>query len=69
MNYKRQYQQPQTDIFERVGGCLLDGLSTTLGSDVAQEEGRAGQASLWDEEDGNGPGNGVFSSGLDDNFN
>ena len=69
MNYKRQYQQPQTDITVVVGGCLLDGLSTTLGSDVAQEEGRAGQASLWDEEDGNGPGNGVFSSGLDDNFN
>lgn len=69
MNYKKQYQQPQTDISEKVVGCILDALSTTVGSDYAQEEGRAGQSSLWDEEGGNDPGNEVFSSGLDNSFN
>ena len=67
MNNKKPYQQPLTDITENVGGCILAGLSTTIGTDTATSEGRAGETSLWDEEETTGTG--ILSSGLDDDFN
>ena len=69
MNNKRQYQQPLIYVIKNVRAYLLDSFSTTLGTDTATSEGRAGETSLWDEEEVETTGNGSISSGLDDDFN